>query len=67
MDNYAAATTGFKALFRFLYKDYFPRVVFRPVYLSEYKTFVFVDNLELLGFQGSAAGLRPSIKHREKI
>lgn len=25
------------------------------------------DNLELLGFQGTAEGLRPSLKHREKV
>jgi len=50
IDDYAVATIEFKVLFRFLYKDYFPRVVFRPVYLFEYKTFVFIDNLELLRF-----------------
>jgi len=49
------------------YINSFPRVAFGPVYLLGHKIMVFVDDLELLGFQGSASGLRPSIKHREKI
>ena len=28
---------------------------------------MFAESLEVLGFEGSAAGLRPFIKHKEKI
>ena len=37
------------------------------VYLSGSKTHLFANNLEVLGFQGSAEGLRPSLKHKGKI
>ena len=67
MDDYAAAATDFDSMFKFLYEEYFPRVIFGPVYLSGHKTQMFSDNIELLGFQGNAEGLRPSIKHRTKI
>lgn len=67
MDDHAASATDFESMFTFLHKQYFPRVAFGPVYLLGHKIMVFVDDLELLGFQGSASGLRPSIKHREKI
>lgn len=67
MDDHAAAATTFEEMFKFLHEEYFPRVAFGPVYLSGHKTVVFGGSLELLGFHGSADGLRPSIKHREKI
>ncbi len=54
-------------MFKFLHEQYFPRVIFGPVYLSGHKTVIMGDNLELLGFQGTPEGLRPSLKHREKI
>lgn len=41
-------------------------MTFGPVYLSG-KTRAFVCTLELLGFEGSQGGLRPSAKHRRKI
>ena len=67
MDDHAAAADDYETLFEFLHTRYFPRVVFGPVYLSGEKTHVFADSLEMVGFQGNAEGLRPSIKHREKI
>ena len=37
------------------------------VYLSGHKTSMFADSLEVLGFEGSTARLRPCIKHNYKI
>ena len=67
MDDHAASSVDFDTLFDFLHTRYFPRVIFGPVYLAGSKTHVFADNLELLGFQGDADGLRPSLKLRKKV
>ncbi len=67
VDDHAASATDFDSMFTFLHERYFPRVAFGPIYLSGHKTSIFGSNLELLGFQGNAEGLRPSLKHREKI
>ena len=67
MDDHASAATDFDTMFDFLHADYFPRVTFGPVYLSGHKTHIFSENPELLGFEGSANGLRPSLKHRTKV
>jgi len=67
MDDHCGSATSFDSMFTFLHEKYFPRVAFGPVYLSGSKTFVFTDSLEMVGFTGGAGGLRPSIKHREKI
>ena len=40
---------------------------YRYTYLSGLETSLFDDSLEVLGSQGSAAELRPSLKHQEKI
>ena len=49
---------------KLLHTQYFPRIPFSPVYLSGHKTHMFTDSLEMVGFTGSAEGLRPSAKHR---
>ena len=67
MDDHSAAVTDFEAMYTFLQEEYFPRVAFGPIYLSGPKTHVFAENLELLGFQGNAQGLRPSLKPRQKV
>ena len=67
MDDHGASATDYDTLFNFLHTKYFPRCVFGPVYLSGAKTHLFSDSIEVLGFQGSAAGLAPSSKHRDKI
>jgi len=67
MDDHAASARTFDSMFEFLHRQYFPRVIFGPVYLSGHKTVIMGDNLDLLGFQGTPEGLRPSLKHREKI
>ena len=67
MDDHMAGFTTYEAQFNFLMNHYFPRVAFGPVYLVGPKTHAFADSLEMVGFQGSAEGLRPSIKHRERI
>ena len=67
MDDHLSAAISFESQLHFLYEVYFPRARFGPVYLSGAKTFVFMDSLEMVGFTGSAEGLRPSVKHRSKI
>lgn len=66
VDDHMGAATSFQSLFDFLHISYFPRVAFGPVYLSGHKTHMFTDTLEMVGFTGSAEGLRPSIRHRER-
>ena len=66
MDDHIGAGECFQDMFNFLHYEYFPRVAFGPVYLSGHKTYVFTDSLEMVGFTGSAEGLRPSVKHRER-
>ena len=67
MDDHSGSARDFESMFNFLHKQYFPRMAFGPIYLSGPKTHVFVEYLDLLGFQENADGLRPSIKHREKV
>ena len=67
MDDHSAAAKDFESMYNFLHEEYFPRVAFGPIYLSGPKTHVFAENLELLGFHGNAEGLRPSLKHRQKV
>lgn len=67
MDDHIGAAKTFDAMYAFLRDSYFPRVAFGPVYLSGKKTKAFMDTLELLGFEGSHGGLRPSAKHLNNI
>lgn len=67
VDDHMGAATDFDSLFDFLHLRYFPRVVFGPAYLSGHKTYVFTNSLEMLGFTGSAEGLRLSVKHRQRV
>ena len=67
MDDHAASAEDYDSLFSFLHEKYFPRVAFGPVYLVGSKTKAFSDILEIVGFEGGPNGLRPSLKHRERI
>ena len=67
VDDYLGLATDFNYLFEFLYTQYFPRIVFRPVYLSEKKLRIFESILMAVGFEGGPNGIRPSINHRNKI
>src|SRR5437762_9342352 len=67
MDDHIGGFTDFDSEFKFLHEMYFPRIAFGPVYLSGAKTKAFVRTLELIGFMGSPDGLRPSIRHRDRI
>ena len=42
MDDHLGAARDFNAMFEFLHKIYFPRVIFGPVYLFGKKTQAFV-------------------------
>jgi len=50
MDDYTASVVNFELMFNFLYKKYFPRVAFGPIYLSGYKIIAFINSLKLLEF-----------------
>lgn len=67
MNDHAVSVRTFDSMFEFLHEQYFPRMIFGPVYLFGHKTVIMRDNLDLLIFQGTPEGLRPSLKHREKI
>ena len=66
IDNYIRVAEDFNSLFNLLYTKYFPRVVFSPIYLALYKTKVFIDTLEIVGFTRGIDGLRLATKYREK-
>jgi len=66
IDNYIRVAEDFNSLFNLLYTKYFPRVVFSPIYLALYKTKVFIDTLEIVGFTRGVDSLRLATKHREK-
>jgi len=66
IDNYVRVAEDFNSLFNLLYTKYFPRVVFSPIYLALYKTKVFIDTLEIVGFTRGVDSLRLAAKHREK-
>ena len=65
--DHIGAAISFEAMFNFLHYYYFPRANFGPVYLAPHKTFVFTDQLDFVGFTGDKNGLRPSMKHRDRI
>ena len=67
MNDHVVSVRIFDSMFEFLHKQYFSRVIFEPVYLSEHKTVIMSENLELLEFQKTSEELRLSLKHREKI
>lgn len=67
MDDHIGAAIFFEAMFHFLHYYYFPRAIYEPVYLAPYKTFVFTDQLDFVGFTRDQNELRPSVKHRERI
>lgn len=67
MNDHVVSVRIFDSMFEFLHKQYFSRVIFESVYLSEHKTMIMSDNLELLEFQRTSEELRFSLKHREKI
>ena len=66
IDNYIAGAEDFDSIFDFLYRRYFPRVAFGPIYLASKKTQVFVDSLEIVRFSGGIDGLRPAAKYIQK-
>ena len=67
MDDHAVAENDFDQLLTFLHCQYFPRLTFGPIYLNLWKTVAFAKSLEIVGFEGNRKGLRPSIKHHQKI
>ena len=67
MDDHAGSAIDFDAMYDLLSSKYFPRIAFGPVYLSPQKAYFFMSSLEILGFTGSAEGIRPSVKHRTAV
>ena len=51
INNYITAGKIFNFYFKFLYKKYFLRVVFRPIPLLGKKIFLFIPKIEYLGFK----------------
>ena len=67
MNDHDVSATNFDNLFDFLHRKYFLKCVFESVYLSNHKTHLFFDEIELLRFEKNAERLRSTRKHREKI
>lgn len=67
MDNHIGAAFFFETMFHFLHYYYFSCVIYGPVYLTLHKTFVFIDQLDFVGFTGDKNRLQPSVKHRNRI
>lgn len=67
MDDHLGSAKIFEDIFQFLYKTYFFYILFRPVYFTRKKTFVFDNKLDILGFEGISERLRPLPKHRDKV
>lgn len=67
MNNHIGAATSFEGIFNFLYKYYFPQASFGPVYFIPHTTFVFIDQLDFVGFLRDKSGLRPLVKHKYRI
>ena len=61
------AIKNFDTIFNLLYTKYFFKVIFKSIYLSNSKIYIFIDSLEMIKFIEGAKGLRSSTKHREKI
>ena len=53
MNDHSDTSKEFEAIFIFPHKKYFPRIAFGLIYLLGSKTYVFIENLELLGFQSN--------------
>lgn len=66
-DDHIGAATSFDSMFEFLHEKYFPRAAFGPIYLAPKKTFLFMDQLDFIGFTGSHGTLRPSMRHKRRI
>ncbi len=67
MDDYIGVAISFEVMFDFLHHYYFPRAIFGPVHFTPYKTFIFTDQLDLVGFTSDKNRLRSSMKQRERI
>lgn len=67
IDDHLSVAECFDEMYEFLHQSYFPRVAFRPMYLTRPKTFTFSKGLEMVSFSTSGDGLRLSAKHRDQI
>lgn len=67
IDNYNMSASTFKEIYIFIHKKYLPRVVQGLVYRTGKKSFFFIYNIDLIGFTGGVDGLRPSVRHRDRI
>ena len=57
----------FNDIFHFLYTKYFSKIIFNSIYLSNHKTYIFTNILEMIKFIEKTEGLKSIIKHRLKI
>ena len=67
MNDHDVSVTNFETLFSFFYVEYFFRIVFESVYLSNHKTYLFTNILKMFNFQSNVIDLRSFVKHRNKI
>jgi hypothetical protein len=67
IDNYIGAATDFWTMYTFLYKKYFPRIIFSLLSLNPKKLYFFYSTLKVIGFSVNREGLRPTTKYRNQI
>ena len=67
IDDYNGATRDFDLIFNILHKQYFLRVIWAPIYLSGKKCSFFILDLDFIRFIGGLDGVRPLVKHRDRI
>ena len=67
MNDHETSITNYEILFNFLHIQYFFKCVFDSIYLSDSKTYLFSNKLNLLKFEKNAKNLKSILKHRNKI
>ena len=67
MNDHEASTIDYDSMFNFLHTRYFFKCAFELMYLFEYKTQMFSNNLKMFSFQNNVSELKSSMKHSNKI
>jgi len=67
VDDHNGAAVDFDSMAKLLHEQYFPRVAWAPIFLTGRKSSFFMPDLSFIGFTGDVRGLRPSIRHRERV
>jgi len=67
INDHNGAAVDFNSMSKLLHEQYFPRVVWTPIFLTGRKSSFFIPDLSFIGFTGDVRGLRLLIRHRERV